>query len=286
MSATATVPAEGLYYDVPEAEYRAWPAMNYSRIKLLDESVEVFKYHETHAFAATDAMEFGSAVDMELVPSLYGREVVMGLEDENGEKLARRSNDAKAKWAKFEADNADKIILTRAEIQRVNDIKTAIAEHAEIARILKAGRSQVCMVWVDRETGVLCKGKLDRVVDEEALYDVKTARDVAHGVFSRVIADLGYAIQAALYRDGYKKITGVDLPFRIIAIQSTAPHRCKLYRMNKEGMMMGRLKYRRALYQFKLCMQSGIWKDPQIEEEIGPPAWCLREEGIEPEREF
>jgi hypothetical protein len=268
------IPKPGIYEDVPELEYRAWDAMNYSRIKLLDESTEEFAYRELVPRQSSESMVFGTACDIRInQPDKYAESVAVSPE------LNLRTKEGKAQLAEFESANEGKIILSPDKANLVESCAAAVNRHSIASKLLSDGKPQVCCVWIDKETGVLCKSRMDRYSD--SIVDIKTTRNILKNGFSRDIVDLGYYIQAAFYQDGDFALTGKRKPFIIIAVESLPPHRVRTYSLNDESLICGRLVYRRALYAYKLCKTTGDWSDPQILEPIGVPNWKLREEGIE-----
>ena len=270
-----------IYYDVPAAEYRQWDAMNYSRLKVLAVSVEQFAYDETHPRKASPAMIFGSAVDCMIhTPTLFETEWVVGgpINEKTGKCYGR---DTKAFDAWLQAQPTGLEYISDEDFERATACADAIKAHKRAAELMAAGKPQVCAVWTDKETKVLCKGRLDWLTDK-AIPDIKTAEDVEPAGFKRAIYDYGYHIQAALYTDGMAALTGQKRDFIWVVARSQPPHRVKVYKAGPATLAAGRVAYRRGLYQYQLCKKTGLWVDSQGIEEIEMTAYALREEGIEP----
>lgn len=271
-------PQPGIYPDVPEHEYRAWDAMNYSRLKLLSRSVEEFDWYEKHPKEATKEMRFGRVVDALLHEPLTFSERFHVMPKVDGRTKAGKEALAAA------AESIDKEIVRAEDMQRATAIVEAVRGHRKAAELYAKGKPQVCVVWVDRETGVTCKARIDWLT-EQFIADLKTTSDIEPVGFAKQMYSLGYHIQNAFYQDGLFAVTGKRLPFVIVAVASEPPHIVKVFMPDRYTLDCGRIAYRRGLYSYSLCRKSGEWKDSQVIEDIQLPAWALREEGIQIERE-
>ena len=267
-----TAPATGIYYDVPDAEYRGWDAMNYSRLKLLAVSVEVFAWREKHPQQPSRSMAIGTAVDMLISDPAAAVESI----------VVNPSTATSKAGKEFALENCDKVVLTEAEHKTAIACWQSLVTTTETAAILSAGKPQVCGVWTDAEWNQLCKMRIDRETDA-ALVDIKTTANIDLPLFARDAERFGYHIQAAFYRDGYLALTGKAKPFTIIAVETQQPHRVKVYPFGDASLLAGRMAYKRGLYNYTLCLKSKVWRDA-VEEELEIPAYALRAEGIEPER--
>lgn len=267
----------GIYHNIPEAQYRAIDAMNYSRIKLLSKSVELFKWRETHPISATPEMDFGRIVDALLhEPDAFKERFAVAPECD------RRTKAGKEAYAAFEASAAGKECVKADDYQRAVAAVEAVHLHAIASQLYTSGKPQVCIVWNDRETGVLCKGRIDWLT-ASAICDCKTAKTVDPKPFASQMYELGYHIQSAFYQDGLYELTGNRLPFTFVAVESQPPHRVKTFSPDKYTIQAGRQAYRRGLYAYSLCNKIDTWRDNEYLEEIQLPMWALKEEGIEPE---
>jgi PDDEXK-like domain of unknown function (DUF3799) len=65
----------------------------------------------------------------------------------------------------------------------------------------------VALAWIDPETGIKCKIRIDWWHGTRLLADVKSALDVTRDGFSRACARLNYALSAAMYCEGVFQAT-------------------------------------------------------------------------------
>jgi exodeoxyribonuclease VIII len=184
--------------------------------------------------------------------------------------------------AKWESENSGKNGIDPADEEASRRVVEAVMSHAEASKIMAAGDPQVAGLWVDKETGVLCKMRLDWL--SAVISDLKVSVDVEADEFLKSMGTYGYHIQAAFYQDGYAAITGQRLQFVWIVAESKEPYRVRVYKANNQCLTAGRIAYRRGLYRYQLSQKANDWRDPQIIEEIGVPSWIAYAEGLEREQ--
>lgn len=172
------------------------------------------------------------------------------------EKIDARTKVGKEKKEQFEKENQGKIILTIDEFLISQEIKKRISENKFVKSMMKNGKSEVSMFW-DND-GTQLKGRADFLTDNLIL-DVKTTQDASEKVFTRSIYKYKYHMQAAMYVDGYKAITGREIPFVILAIEKEPPFDFALYLMDDSFIDHGRILYNEALNIYKSCVETGVW---------------------------
>lgn len=169
-----------------------------------------------------------------------------------------------------------------------DEIISAIQRHKTASTWL-AGKSQVTIIWDDPITGVRCKGRIDMLLIDR-IVDLKTSETTLPSAFSRIANSMGYHVQGAMYHDGYycaktgKIPESFDMPFSLIAAETSKPHDVVCYNLGVETLEVGRLKYREALDRFKACSDSNEWHGySDFAEELEIPIWAknrLQLEGV------
>jgi len=147
------------------------------------------------------------------------------------------------------------------------------------------GQAEVSIVWVDKETGVLCKRRLDYHRTDgwnHYITDLKSSDDVQEREFSRDLASYGYAMAAAFSIDGWKALTGEDSIYNLLAVEKNY-HIAKVWEPDEETIAAGRDDYRRVLQVAAECIKTGVWQaygeKPQL---IRAPGWYLAAHGVGP----
>ena len=113
--------------------------------------------------------------------------------------------------------------------------------------------------WTDG--GVACKARLDWWRhDQRAVDDLKTTSATANPlVWSRVLFNSGYDVQAAFYLRGIKRVYGVEPEFRFVVVETTPPYGASVIALDPEALALADLKVRRAIDQWGECLAKNEW---------------------------
>ena len=239
--------------------------VNYSTLKAMGKSPLHYQHALTVPRADTPAMRLGRAIHTAVLePDLFP--VHWTLYD------GRRAGNV---WAEFAAVNADKGILTVEEYDTVLAIRDAVHRHKVARRLLRYGKSEVTLRWVDPVTRIRCKARLDHLRGD-ALTDLKSTKDIDNRTFGRLAANMGYAGQLAFYRLGLLA-TGHELaPVRIVAVESVAPHDVAVFTVDEDVLEAGVMEVRRLLHMVKTCRSRRRWPGRYPDEEsLEYPEWAL-----------
>lgn len=270
---TTTLPAHGAHPGVPDEDYRAWPAWNYSRIKLTDKSMAHVKNYPAVP-PETEAMRFGKAFHAAVLePGRFFDAYAVA------PKVDRRTTAGKAAYAEFVAKHSGKTILDSDDCDTIQGMASALAAHPLVGGMLKAsGQAELSCLWTDPDTALDCKCRLDWMLDADIL-DLKTTDDASPSGFARSIAKYGYHRQATFYSDGALAAMGRQRGFVIVAVEKEPPHFIGVYRLSKESREVGREQNRVALHRIRACVDSGQWPGYSNDEiaSIGLPAWAAQD---------
>lgn len=281
------VAIEGLdMLDIPSDAYHASPAVGHSSLVRIMRSPAHFRHYLDTPHEASPALEFGTAVHAAILePELFLETYAVP------PKFDRRTKDGKASAEKWENDNLGKRMLSIDQMAGIALMQKSVLQHKTAARYLEKKLVEKSFFWRDVDTGIECKfrpdvmmidsrgevinntSQLDQVV---GIVDVKTTLDASAGAFARSMAKYGYDLQAAFYSDPLSAFLGREIPFYELAIESSEPHACALYRVGERTMEIGRTKYRAALQLLQWCKQEGAWPGYQPfgdEEVIDVPHW-------------
>lgn len=269
-------PEPGIYFDIPDDVYRGWSAMNYSRLKWIEESLEDYAENMKYPPRAGDEQVFGSAVDLLLhEPGKFDERFVVGgpVNPKTG-KMYGRETHTFAEWRAEQPDGKE--FLSEPDYQRAQNSAEAVRQDEAAMAMLSAGRPQVCVVWHDAETNELLKARLDWL--GEAITDLKTAHNAEAFPFASAMSRWGYHIQAALYTDGHERVAKERKPWRWIVVQSVRPHKVRVYEPGDMTLVVGRKQYRRALHALRGARTRGVWKEYSVIRGLDLPRWLLIEE--------
>jgi hypothetical protein len=266
----------GLHPDIPDADYHQRElgvASNTALAKFARAPLAYRTWVDGKDEAPTPAQHFGKALHCAVFePHRFDTDFAIA--PRFGNCSHKGPKEERDRWRKahegqtwIDADDGDQI----AGMVRV------LWSHRIVARLLAAGgQSELTVRWDDPDTGVTCKLRLDRYIEDlAAVIDLKSTDDATERRFRRSIAEFGYDRQDAFYRDGMAAV-GKDVDtFVFIAIEKEPPHLVGLYSVDPEGQRDAREKNRTLLRQFRLCLEADRW--PGLSENIvsvAVPRWA------------
>lgn len=206
----------------------------------------------------TEEMKFGSLVHAWVLE----RETVVEIPAD-----ALTSNGAKngTKWRQFAETHAGLTLVKKDEAEVLLGIERAIRSHEKAGLILyseiPAEDREANILWVDQETGLSCRCRLD-AIHPNLLGDLKTAAAISPRKFADSCLYYGYHRQAAWYQDGFRELGGELRPFVFVPVTKKRPYQAATYEMDDEFIELGRQENRRALRRLAECHDMGVWQQP------------------------
>lgn len=284
---TSTLPIPGFHYGLPYEEYSKWDAINFSRLKPIRDTASKCRYEMDNPKKPTPAMILGSALH------------VATLEPARFEQLFhtcppcdRRTKEGKEFYAEQEKAAGSKLLIrdgssedegNLSAVKNLRGMAKAIRSMKSAAPFLNGqGQNEVSALWKDGETGLMCKARIDRFIDELALFrgmpaivEIKTTQDASEWEFSKTVDKLYYDAQAACYCIAVKAITGKTPQHVFLACESFPPFDAQTYFTDEQNIQIGHRKYRQMLNRYAECVKSGKWpgyKDVYIA--LGPTKYA------------
>lgn len=184
-------------------------------------------------------------------------------------------------WEAFELANAGRDVITEAEAIAATGMAKAVRTHPIASKHLVTGTAEQVLTWIDADTGVKCKARVD--MRNGHLVELKSAADIDPSRWPAQCARFGYFGQLAFYHDGVLASCGYDEGHELdptqIVVQSDAPHDVVVYRVPPTTIELGRREYKRCLRRYVECRESGKWPGIGANEErtLVPPAWMEEE---------
>jgi exodeoxyribonuclease VIII len=278
----------GIYYDLPIDEYHA-DETTVSKSGLSDLLRSPYHYWAKHLDPdrpprqpPTPAMQLGTLVHCAVLePAEFDKRYAVA------PKVDRRTSAGKADWAAFCAtlgagrEAVDAELVTKAQAM-ANSVKRI----GPVADLLDNGHPEVSAIWEDGDSGVLCRCRPDWVSpagDGVLIADVKTSADASPTAFARAIGNFTYAMQAALYCDGWEAATGRKVHgFVFAAVESSGhPWAAAAYMLDDESLEFGRRQYKRLLKLLAQCRADNEWPGYTKDAEIvllTLPKWSMQTE--------
>jgi hypothetical protein len=274
-------PEPGIYPGVDFGTYSAWPAASNSRLHALSQSPAHLKAYIEEPKDTTTLTQ-GRAIHAAI---LEPDEFVGRYARFDGD---RRTKDGRAKYEALCQSYGEGCVIKAADFDNCVRVRDRVFKHSQCARLLE-GRHELSIVWVDPESGVTCKARLDchaPHINGGAIVDVKSTRDASPRAFALSVRKYGYYRQAAFYLAG-ARVLGINCEhFVNIACESDVPFNVQPYRMNEGAIDAGTQELKWLLSDYKELMEQPLedWPvgySPEIEHVTLPDyAWSQIDEDL------
>lgn len=185
MSEKTDRPEQGIYYDVPMSDYRAWPAVNYSSISKGRHSLRAMhKAMTAKSSTASVAQGLGTAVHAAI------------LEPEVFEEFPTFDGSRKTKaFKEFEVEQGQ-YCLTKLEKTYARLLDGVVRDDARCRYVIEDSVHEACLVWHDERYG-WAKMRVD-MLGHDFMADVKTGREITAHAMNRAFFSTygwGYFLQ-------------------------------------------------------------------------------------------
>jgi hypothetical protein len=265
----------GWHHGMSMTDYLAIEAMSASGIELIRRSPAHFRFAQQNPPKPTPAMIEGSALHTALLePHLFeGRYIALGQCD-GIKKDGQRCGYQASVYRGFSSycgthdpskgePMADGIeVITEDALERIGGIRHSILAHPEASRFFAGqGQSELVGVWLDEQSGVLCKIRLDRDIGRAAIHcDIKTTGTSAEtDAFARQVGRLGYARKCAFYRRGMAALGKPAIGSVLIAVEAQKPHCCQAFLLDEGDIAGFQPEIDRLLGVYRECLDTGVW---------------------------
>lgn len=185
-----------------EKEYNEHPGVRRSDLFKISESPEKYKYAIEHPIEPTPALVFGSACHKYILePDGWSDEYAIA------PNVDKRTKAGKELWETFCTANEGKTAVSEDQFRIIAEMDEALKAVPMAEQLIHEnnGETETPFFWTDKDTGELCKVKLDRLVEIEGRYvvvDYKTAQSAQTDKFVHSMIKFGYCLQAAMYTEG------------------------------------------------------------------------------------
>ena len=271
----------GIYENVDFETYKQWDALNHSTLKNGLRSMAHLKEYRDNPPEATKSMRMGSLVHSAALEPLtmLQRYVAMpafekDIRRPDGTEYAnvKATKAYKSMVADFAEENPGKEIVTQDEFDVLQGVVEALQRDAKCRDwLFGGGRTELSIVWEDPDTGILCKGRIDKLLPG-LIVDIKTTADAKR--FESQMAKLAYHQQMAFYRDGLMLASGDDCQAAIVAIEPTRPFGLRAAIVSDDAINWGRESYQRLMRTYADCLARDEWPGYEDPDYWHLPTWA------------
>lgn len=280
-------PPPGVYPGIPFDDYARWRALNHSVLRHFKKTPAHAYWEMTHQEDSTTFQALGHLVHFAVLePERFAAEGPVVAPD-----VDRRTTLGKATWAEFQAANKGRTIVSEKDMVILRAIQANIARHATAREVLYGpGSSELSIVWNDKATGVLCKGRIDRVAEIggwPCIVDIKTtSKPASTHTFQISVEAYGYHEQAALYLRGIDTLVppdeGVTRKFLWLVCETEPPYCVRLFDCEEAALDLGNQTINKYLAQYADCDSRNVWPGwPEGIDLAGLPPWVYKRFDIE-----
>lgn len=261
-----------------EKEYRSHPAVSRSELWSLRTSPEKYIYFKEHPSEPTPALIFGQVFHAAVLqPDVFDEEFAIM------PQIDRRTKEGKAAYAEFLESTKDKTVISEDELTLINAMKEKLMNTNYVKKLL-SGEHEKEFFWADELTGEECKCRADAVIEINGVMyviDLKTAASADTETFMKHAIEYGYHVQAAMYSEGVKIVTGKETKFVFIAIEKAEPYAVNIMIADDLFIKYGYDVFRELIGIYHECKESGNWygylgKFNEINS-LGLPPWLVKE---------
>jgi len=244
----------GIYDNIDHTEYHSMNRISNSYLDRLAiyPALAKLEVPDTPIFA------FGRAFHVRLLePNLFDLSVKVLPE------INKRTKAGREEYAEFMATYKDYAVITKEELELIKGMEDGVRKHPLASRLVDNGLSEQTVLWTDKETGIECKSRPDKIPKfDGVVIDLKKTRDASPVGFKRAMVSFRYPQQAGMYLDGIAQATnGEQVPdcFAFVAVEDKKPYRTEVYTLNEDYMNWGLNEYKRLLLLEKECRDNNLW---------------------------
>jgi hypothetical protein len=264
--------AEGVYQDLPAAEYHAAEGASKSLLWEFGQASTPLHFKKRKPKVATLDMQFGTVNHVAILqPELLHLAYYTRPEKYPSTPKATKANPAPDKvmkpwngnsdWCKdWLEEHKDRPVLTSEQVASIPKIVARVEALEEFGQALDHGQSEVSFFKKDEETGLMLKCRPDLVATDRNnvtwLFDPKKVQSGCANKkdFEAQAYNLGYHVQAA----SYLHITGAT-HFVFVPFDDDEPFDAIQWRATREFLDAGYREWRRLLLAYAECFKTDKW---------------------------
>lgn len=280
MSTEVAVPtiAPGLYKGMSYDDYARIDAVRHTVLRHFNRTAAHAREFIEHPPQQTEAQALGHATHVAILePDRFA--VEFGVMEYMGD---RRSSKVRAEEEAFRAKHSSMTFMAPEEHALCLKLRDAVWAHPTASELLKGkGFNEASAVWVDPETGLRCKERLDRLTTlgtASVVVDLKTTKNASRYSFSKAIHDLYYHQQAGMYLSGLEEVAPYPRKFMFIAVEKDPPHCVAVYELEDDAIEIGRDEFHKHLRMYAECVSTGVWPGYSAGADyVSIPSWAFRQ---------
>jgi hypothetical protein len=274
-----------IQHGLPFRDYLAIDAVSQSLLKVVgSRSPAAAKWEREHPSDPTPAMVLGQLVDAMAMPVQPIEEIFKIAGEHHNTACETCGAEPGCPCVSVAKGKAGQVLkkahdgrtnlpgtVSEEQVSRARQMADELLNHPTAGPIIQRSVHQASVLWEDRATGLLCKGRPDLLdYDEMTIWDVKSCGDgLAHGSrWPQHVLRMRYYIQPPFYIDGMEANQECFLRFGWLCVESKHPFHVAVWRTDAGWIRKGRREYKEALGTYAWCREVDEWSgyptDPQL----------------------
>lgn len=243
----------------------------------------------------SEALTFGSAYhtyvlepeNFENEYHIFDESFILDVLRGEGSKSPRATNKYKEWYAGEMTEAGNRTLISKDSFSVIEKMSERIKKHRYAKSLLSGGEAEKSLYCtLQTEAGeIKVKIRPDyKKTKHTIVSDLKTCADASAIEFPKQAANYDYHIQAALYSDILRAITGDEWPFFFIAQEKSTPFAFNIFEASEQFISQGRYEYEQLLRLYKYCSDKDYWPGYQVfcpnrfgVLELKLPAWSINE---------
>jgi len=294
-AASVPPPPPGIYPSIVADVYHAWPCCSSGQLRALRRSALHLKHRLESPQADTRALKIGRAAHCAVLePDTFDATFAVAeqcsAKTKKGEQCSRG---ASLYFASFgwlcgqhaegvpETSDNSRLIITASEYATSLRVRDAVRAHPRAKSLLAATEhTELSIVWVDDETGLVSKARFDGYAPNVlggVVWDLKSCANGSQAAFERVVFRDGLDLQGVHYLDGAAAVALGASHYVIVAAEKDVAV-VTVYRLLDEVIAAGRERVRALRRRYAECMRTGEYSGYSNDVvDLGLPRWSWSE---------
>ena len=153
-----------------------------------------------------------------------------------------------------------KRVVTADDYEKIKRFMESIKSYEESKYLLEEGWAEVAFFWVDEETGLPCKIKVDWLSSDIVPIDYKTMDKVGEWDVKRQIRNMSYDVGVGQYCEGLSVYLGEDVDrYMFLCLAKQWPNCAAMYALPPDYIEAQRDQWRMLMGKVRRCMDRNEW---------------------------
>lgn len=257
-----------IIYDLPWDDYCELPGLSPSTIVKGLKSVKHLKHCWDNKSKDSDTLLLGRAIhSMLFEPQTFTERYTVW--------ETRRAGNAYKAFLK-DANESGKDVLSSYMWYAAQQASKSFIGCRDVQDLIRCGKPEVSLLCV--ENGMQMRGRCDWI-DQVALVDLKTTKDISYRSFSRDFYKYHYDTKLGLYQRWLEKITGEKKPVKVVVLEKELPFDVAVLPIDDAVLERGVRKGLDVIEKVKVAIGQDCWPGAGSETYfLDTPTWEMDDE--------